>query len=154
MSQRPAWLPLGALLLREGLITAEQLELALMDQQQLGWRLGEILVNWGWVSSSAIASALAEQYGMDFVDLGSVRVDPAAAALLSPEDAERYQAMPVRMLPDGVLLVAIADPTDVGACEELRERIGLPIHLAVADREPLEAALSAVHGRAAGALGS
>ena len=145
MSQRPAWLPLGALLLREGLITAEQLELALMDQQQLGWRLGEILVSWGWVSSSSIATALAEQYGMEFLDLSSEPVDPATATLLSVEDRERYQALPIRMLEDGVVLVAIADPTDVGSCEELRERLGRPIHLAVADKEPLESLMARTH---------
>ena len=150
MSQRPAWLPLGALLLREGLITSEQLELALMDQQQLGWRLGEILVSWGWVSSSAIATALAEQYGMEFLDLGSEPVDAATTVLLSAEDAERYQALPIRMLDDGVALVAIVDPTDVGSCEELRERLGLPIRLAVADKEPLEALMARVHPRAVG----
>jgi hypothetical protein len=147
MSQRPPWLPLGALLLREGLVTAEQLELALMDQQQLGWRLGEILVNWGWVSSSAIASALAEQYGMAFLDLGTEEVDEEAVKLISAEDAERYQAMPIRFLEAGVVLVAIADPTDVGACDELRERLGRPIHLAVADKEPLEALIAWYHGR-------
>jgi hypothetical protein len=147
MSQRPPWLPLGALLLREGLITAEQLELALMDQQQLGWRLGEILVSWGWVSSSAIATALAEQYGMEFIDLTTEQVDQDVAQLLSREDAERYQALPVRFDSEGVMLVAIADPTDVGACEELHERVGRPIHLAVADKEPLEAAMAAAYGR-------
>ena len=154
MSQRPPWLPLGALLLREGLITAEQLELALMDQQQLGWRLGEILVSWGWVSSSSIASALAEQYGMDFIDFASEQVDEEAASLITPEHAEHFQALPVRLLPDGVLLVALADPTDVGACEELRELLGRPIHLAVADKEPLEAMIARFHGRAAGTFGS
>ena len=63
-STRPPWLPLGSLLVRERLITSEQLELALLEQQQLKWRLGEILVNWGWVTTQEIAFALAEQYGI------------------------------------------------------------------------------------------
>jgi len=66
---KPAWLPLGALLVREGLITNEQLETALIDQQGTGLRLGELLVQWGWVESSAISRALAEQYDLEFVDL-------------------------------------------------------------------------------------
>jgi len=57
---KPAWLPLGALLVREGLITNEQLETALIDQQGTGLRLGELLVQWGWVESSAISRALDE----------------------------------------------------------------------------------------------
>ena len=68
-SSRPPWLPLGSLLVRERLITTEQLEVALLEQQQLNWRLGEILVNWGWVTSREIAFALAEQYGLGFLDL-------------------------------------------------------------------------------------
>ena len=102
------------------------------------------------MSSSSIANALAEQYGMEFLDLGAEPVDPATAVLLSAEDAERYQALPIRMLDEGVVLVAIADPTDVGSCEELRERLGRPIRLAVADKEPLELLMARVHPRAVG----
>ena len=54
-STRAPWLPLGSLLVRERLITTEQLELALLEQQQLKWRLGEVLVNWGWVTTREIA---------------------------------------------------------------------------------------------------
>jgi|SRR5581483_1861947 len=141
MEPRPPWLPLGALLLREGLIDAEQLELALLDQERHHRRLGEILVDFGWVSSAAIAHALAEQYGIGFVDLSSLEIDPQAAALLDPALAYRYQALPVAFVEDDVVLVAIGDPTDVGACDELREIIGLPIQLVVADSAELTRAL-------------
>jgi hypothetical protein len=130
---RPAWLPLGSLLLREGLISPEQLELALLAQEQDRRRLGEILVEWGWVSSRAIAEALSEQYGIRFLDLEVAEVDERAAAHLDEDLAEEYQALPIRFLPDGVLLVAVADPTDVGACDELRDVISVPIRLVVVD---------------------
>jgi Type II secretion system (T2SS), protein E, N-terminal domain len=130
---RPAWLPLGSLLLREGLVSPEQLELALLAQEQDRRRLGEILVEWGWVSSRAIAEALSEQYGIRFLDLEVTEVDEQAAAHLDEDLAEEYQALPIRFLPDGVLLVAVADPTDVGACDELREVISVPIRLVVVD---------------------
>jgi len=130
---RPAWLPLGSLLLREGLVSPEQLELALLAQEQDRRRLGEILVEWGWVSSRAIAEALSEQYGIRFLDLEVADVDEQAAANLDEDLAEEYQALPIRFLPDGVLLVAVADPTDVGACDELREVISVPIRLVVVD---------------------
>ena len=77
-ASKPAWLPLGALLVREELISNEQLELALIDQQGTGLRLGELLVQWGWVDSAAISKALAEQYEMDFFDLDAAEIDPAA----------------------------------------------------------------------------
>src|SRR5207237_506756 len=106
-TSRPAWLPLGSLLVRERLITPEQLELVLLEQEQdRSRRLGEILVEWGWVSSRAIAEALSEQYGIRFLDLDGMEIDERAAALLDEDVAEGYEALPVRFLPDGVVLVA------------------------------------------------
>jgi hypothetical protein len=151
MSARPPWLPLGALLLGEGLITAEQLELALLEQEQLRRRLGEILLSFGWVTGDQIAHALARQYGLEFIDLRSTEIDPRAPLLFEPEIAERYQALPVQFLPDGVVLVALADPTDVGACDEIRELLGRPIHLAVCDASALDEALRAAFGEPAAA---
>jgi hypothetical protein len=143
-SSRPPWLPLGSLLVRERLITTEQLEIALLEQQQLKWRLGEILVNWGWVTSREIAFALAEQYGLGFLDLTKAEIDEDAAKLMRPETARSYHALPVRFLPDGVLLVAIADPTDVGACDQLRDELGRPVRLAVADESDLSLAVERI----------
>jgi hypothetical protein len=141
-TSRPAWLPLGSLLVRERLISPEQLELVLLEQEQdRSRRLGEILVEWGWVSSRAIAEALSEQYGIRFLDLEATEVDGRAAALLDEDVAEGYEALPVRFLPDGVVLVAVADPTDVGAFDELREIMPVPIRLVVADRIELTRAL-------------
>jgi hypothetical protein len=136
---KPAWLPLGALLVRENLITAEQLELALADQQVTGLRLGELLVDYGWVESAAVSRALAEQYEMEFVDLDTTDVDAAAAPRLSGD----HGAIPIRFLDDGRLLVGVADPTNVGACEELRELLGTAISLVVVDQRALSRALAA-----------
>jgi hypothetical protein len=153
MSARPPWLPLGALLLAERLISAEQLELALLEQEQLRRRLGEILVDFGWVTSEQIALALAKQYDLEFVDLRTAAVDPRAPVLLEPEAAERYQAVPVGFLDGDVLLMAIADPTDVGACDEIRELLGRPIQLAVCDAAALDEALAAAYEVAPAASG-
>jgi type II secretion system (T2SS) protein E len=133
VTERVPWLPLGALLRQEGLITSEQLELALIDQEQHRRRLGEILVDFGWVTGDALAHALAEQYGLDFVDLTTTEPDPDAVALLDGEVAESVQALPMSLDDDGVLLVAIADPTNVGTGDELRDLLGMPIRLGVAD---------------------
>ena len=95
-AQKPAWLPLGALLVREELITNEQLETALIDQQGTGLRLGELLVQWGWVDSAAISRSLAEQYELEFVDLDTIEIDPKAVELLAARDARHYSAIPIR----------------------------------------------------------
>ena len=144
-AEKPAWLPLGALLMRENLITAEQLEMALADQQATGLRLGELLVGWGWVESAAVSRALAEQYEMDFVDLDAAGVDPAAAARLSARDADSHGAIPIRFLDDGRLLVGVANPTEVGACDELRDLLGAPISLVVVDQLALNRALTGTY---------
>lgn len=144
-AEKPAWLPLGALLVREGLISHEQLELALIDQQGTGLRLGELLVQWGWVGSAAISRALAAQYELDFLDLVSAEIDPEAAARLPEHEARRYGALPVRFLEDGRLLVGVADPTDVGACDELRSLLGAAIRLEVVDQAELERAFARLY---------
>jgi hypothetical protein len=143
-AQKPAWLPLGALLVREGLITNEQLETALIDQQGTGLRLGELLVQWGWVESSAISRALAEQYELEFVDLDTTKIDPVAAELLAPRDARRYDAIPIRFVDDegDHLLVGVADPTDVGSCDELREKLGGAVTIVVVDQTELHRTLA------------
>jgi MSHA biogenesis protein MshE len=141
-ARKPALLPLGALLVREGLITNEQLELALIDQQGTGLRLGELLVQCGWVESAAISRALAEQYDMEFVDLDATEIDPEAVAKLPARAARSHDAIPIRFLDDGRLLVGVADPTDIGACDELRSLLGVAMRLAVVDQTELHRALA------------
>ena len=143
---KPAWLPLGALLVREGLISNEQLELALLDQQGTGLRLGELLVQWGWVESAAISRALAEQYEMEFLDLDAAELDPTAVERLSAREARDRNAIPIRLIEDGRLLVGVADPTDVGNCDELRTLLGGKVRLVVVDQVELHRALSREYG--------
>ena len=151
LANRPDWLPLGALLIREGLLIHEELELALAEREKTGRRIGEILVEWGWVSSRAIARALAEQYQMEFVDLRKVQPDPGTERMLPERLAERYHALPLSVDDEGVLRVAISDPTDVGASDELRIAAGRPIHLVVADVAALEEVMDRVFGDPIGA---
>jgi MSHA biogenesis protein MshE len=141
-AHKPAWLPLGALLVREELISNEQLELALIDQQGTGLRLGELLVQWGWVESAAISRALAEQFDMDFFDLDAAEIDPAAVERLPAREARMRNSIPIRFLEDGRLLVGVADPTDVGACDELRTMLGGAVSLVVVDQMELHRALA------------
>jgi len=143
---KDAWVPLGTLLLRVGAIDPEQLEIALTEKERSPRRLGEILVEWGWVPSVAIAQALAEQYGIPFLDLTQTTVEQDAEMLLPEDAARRLQALPLRFLPDHLLLVGVADPTDVLAAEELRALLGTGICLNVVDIHALEAAFSRLYG--------
>jgi hypothetical protein len=140
------WVPLGALLVRAGILRPEQLELALSEREQSRRRLGELLVEWGWVSSRAIAQALAQQYGLEFLDLTASEIEEGAARLLPEEVARRLQALPVKSLPDRLLLVAAADPTDMHAIDELRSVLDTAIRVAVVDSQALEATFVRLHG--------
>jgi MshEN domain len=143
---KDVWVPLGTLLLRVGAIDPEQLEIALTEKERSPRRLGEILVEWGWVSSVEIARALAEQYGMPFLDLSQTEVEQEAAMLLSEEAARRLQALPIRFLPDRLLLVGLVDPTDVLAAEELRSLLGTGVCLNVVDIAALESVFARLYG--------
>ncbi len=141
MDEIHPWVPIGTLLVRAGLIDSEQLEIALGERERTGRRLGELLVEWGWVSSKEIARALADQFTLDFLELRPDTVEREAVALLRTADARRLRALPVRVLADGLVLVAIDDPTNLAASEEARTLVGRPIRLAVVDAAELDAAL-------------
>ena len=91
---------------------------------------------------------LAEQHELPFVDLVREPVDPGAAGLLSEELARRYGAIPVSFLADGAVLVAVADPTNVVASDDLRFAVGTPIRVGVASAQSIANAISHVYGGA------
>ncbi|MDX6512521.1 MAG: type pilus assembly protein PilB [Gaiellaceae bacterium] len=132
---------LGSLLVRDGLLTAEQLELALTEKEASGRRLGEIVVERGWVDDAAIARALAEQYDLEYLDLGKTQLESAATGLLPEKLARRYHSLPLRFLAEDSVLVAVADPTNVLASDDLRLALGLNVRLAVVAAGDLSTAI-------------
>src|ERR1700759_5532198 len=130
--QAPA-LRLGELLVRSGMATQEHVNQALELQPVLRKRLGEILVDKPSASGRAVAEALAQQLGLEFVDLTTVAVDDRAAQLIKENFAHNHQAIPVRFLGEGVVQVAVADPTNLNTQDELRLALGMSCVLAVAD---------------------
>ncbi|HVM17502.1 MAG TPA: ATPase, T2SS/T4P/T4SS family [Gaiellaceae bacterium] len=136
---------LGALLVRDGLLTPEQLEDALVEKERSGGRLGEIVVERGWVSGAAVARALAEQHQLEYLDLGRTNVDPAAAGLLPERFARRYDALPVKFLAEDTVLVAVGDPTNVLASDDLRLALGLNVRLAVVPAPDLRDVIARTH---------
>jgi type IV pilus assembly protein PilB len=132
------WQHLGSLLINRGHLTVDQVKQAFEEQTLTGNRLGEIVVGHGWVSSTDLARALAEQAGLEYVDLSETEPDPAAAVLLQKDLAFRYQAVPVRFVDEDLLLVAVADPSDVGRADDLRLALGHNVRLVVSDPGDLE----------------
>ncbi len=128
---------LGELLVRAGDATQEQINQALELQPLLHKRLGEILVEKRWATPRAVAEALAGQYGLEFVDLSQVAVDPNAIGLLQEGFAIGHQVVPVCFLGDNNVQVAVADPTNLNTTDELRLALGVNCTLAVAAADAL-----------------
>ena len=137
---------IGTLLVRDGLLSAAQLEEALEAKEiEPERRLGEIVVERGWLSSLALAQALAEQHELEFLDVSRAEIDATAAALLPEKFAHRYHALPIRFLDEDSVLVAVSDPTDVVSSDELRLALGLNIELVVAEARALEQVVTRIH---------
>ncbi len=137
-SERPL---LGTFLVRKGQLTVEDLQGALAEQERTGRPIGQVLVGRGLITTRALGEALAEQHGLDFIDLDSADVDPEAALRLPESVARRYHALPVKFLGD-TIVVAVADPTNLLAHDDLRFAIGTDTQIAVADSTQLETAIN------------
>ena len=110
---------LGEILLREGLITREQLAQALAEQKASKHRLGYVLVKLGLVPELEITKVLARQYRMPAVDLSRFEVDPKIIKLVPADMATKDVVLPLKR--EGrTLTVAMADPTDLGLLEDLK----------------------------------
>src|ERR671926_1641149 len=110
---------IGDLLLREGLITKEQLQRALQEQQQNGTRVGYNLVKLGFIQETELTKMLARQFRMPAVDLSRFELDPRIAKLVPGDLAIRHQVLPLKR--DGrTLTVALADPTNLGVLDDLK----------------------------------
>jgi len=110
---------LGDLLVREKLISREQLDKALQEQKQSGTRVGYNLVKLGFIQETELTKILARQYKMPAVDLTRFEVDPRIAKLVPADLAMKHLVLPLKR--DGrTLTVAMADPTNLGVLEDLK----------------------------------
>jgi len=128
----PARRRIGDLFVEDGMITEQQLAEALDVQRRTGGRLGEILIELEFITSVDAARILARRLGMPFVDLDASPIDEIVAHRIPEEIARRYRAVPIEE-EDGVLRVAVADPTDVFALDDLQVITGLQVLPVVAD---------------------
>jgi type II secretion system (T2SS) protein E len=123
---------LSDMIMELGFASKEHVEAAVETARSSGETVGRILVREGRLSEDQLARALAARYGLNHIDLGEFDVDPGAANLLPPTAAQRYRAVPVEFEPDGSLLVAMADPSDSLALNDIAFMTKLEVHAAVA----------------------
>ena len=127
-------------LIEDGLVTQEQLLEGLEKKAESGKSLARTLVEMGVVSETKLTEVLAQHLGLEFVDLGTYHVDMTAVALLDERIASRHLAIPLGY-DDGVLIVAMADPTNIFALDDIKMYTGQQIRPVVATKGDIEDAI-------------
>jgi type IV pilus assembly protein PilB len=135
---------LGDILLEGGLVTSDQLQQAVSEQQRVGKSLGRVLVELGMVTESQLVASLAQQIGLQFVDLTEFPIDPSAASLVPDAVSRRHTALPVGF-EDGRLVVAMADPANVFAMDDMRSITGYEVKAVVATKADVVNAINRLH---------
>jgi type IV pilus assembly protein PilB len=130
---------LGHILVEEGLISPENLERALLEQSRTDQLLGRILIDMKMVKEADLMAALAKQIGFTFVDLSDFTIDPSAASLIPEQVARRYRAIPIGY-EENRLVVAMADPANLFALDDIRTITGMEVQPVVATAGDIEAA--------------
>ena len=136
---------LGQILIELGYITQDQLEQALAEHQRTPKSLGRVLIDMGMIKEGDLVRALAEQVGLEFVDLAEHPVDPTATTLLPEALARRYRAIPIGER-DGKLLVAMSDPANVYALDDIRTITNRDVQPLVATASDVERAIQKYAG--------
>ncbi len=132
---------LGQLLMRAGVITERQLNDALEVHKATGSPLGRVLVDLGYATQGAILSVMARQIGIPYIDFTEKTPDANAISIVPRELANRYTLMPIEIDQDNHLVVAMADPQNVLALDDLRIITGYEIRPAISTKDAILAAV-------------
>src|SRR5881409_2285956 len=148
---------IGELLLKEKLITAEQLQQALGQQKSNGGKLGYNLVKMGFVKDDQITALLSKQYGVPSINLAQFKIDPTIVKLVPTETARTYQIIPLSRS-GSTLTIAMTDPTNVFAMDDIKFMTGYTVEPVVASEIAITDAVEKYYpsgkgGAAAGAKG-
>src|SRR6202522_3636294 len=140
MSQR-----LGDLLVKEKIITPEQLEQATKAQKEQNCRLGSALVKLGFLTDEDVTNFLSRQYGVPAINLSYFEIDPAVVKLIPFETAKRYQILPLSRV-GASLTIAMVDPTNVFAMDDIKFMTGFNIEPVVASESSILAGIDKSYG--------
>jgi type IV pilus assembly protein PilB len=133
-------LRIGELLLKERRITPEQLQEALAYQKQQGGKLGTALVHLSFVRDDDIIALLSKQYGVPSINLEQFDIDPAIVKLIPVETAQKYQIIPLSRV-GATLTIAMSDPTNVFAMDDIKFMTGYNIEPVVATEKAVQDAI-------------
>jgi type IV pilus assembly protein PilB len=136
---------LGELLLKENMVTPQQLQEALAHQKLQGGKLGKAFVSLGYVRDEEITSLLSRQYGVPSINLDHFEVDPAIIKIIPAETARKYQILPLSRS-GATLTIAMADPTNVFAMDDIKFMTGYNVEPVVASETSLDEAIEKYYG--------
>src|SRR5687767_11801464 len=136
---------LGQILLEQGLLEQDQLDRALDEHRNTPKSLGRVLIDLGYLRERDLVRALAEQVGLEFVDLTEYRIDPGIATLIPEAICRRYRALAIGER-DAKLLVAMSDPANVYALDDIRTITGRDVQPVVATSADVEQAIAKFAG--------
>jgi type IV pilus assembly protein PilB len=131
---------LGELLVRENLISLAQLQKAQEEQRKTGARLGYSLTKLGIINEEELTSFLSKQYGVPSINLAEFEISLDVIQLIPPELAKRHQLIPVNRA-GATLIVAMSDPSNIYAIDDLKFRTGLNIEVVVASEVAIDEAI-------------
>jgi type IV pilus assembly protein PilB len=140
MSQR-----LGDLLVKEKIITPEQLEQANKVQKEQSCRLGSALVKLGFLTDEDVTNFLSRQYGVPAINLSYFEIDPVVVKLIPFETAKRYQILPLSRV-GASLTIAMVDPTNVFAMDDIKFMTGFNIEPVVASESSILTGIDKAYG--------
>jgi type IV pilus assembly protein PilB len=138
---------LGEILVKESLITSDQLRQALEYQKASGGRLGTCLMKLGFISDDEITGVLSRQYGVPSINLKYYEVDAAVIKLIPQDTAIRYQIVPLSRV-GSTLTIAMTDPTNVFAMDDIKFMTGFNVEPVVASETAIAEAISKFYGEA------
>src|ERR1700744_3154861 len=138
---------LGEILVKDTLISPDQLKQALEHQRKNGGRLGTCLVKLGLVSDDDITAVLSRQYGVPSINLKFYEVDPTVIKLVPQETAIRYQIVPLSRV-GSTLTIAMTDPTNVFAMDDIKFMTGFNVEPVVASETAISEAIHKFYGEA------
>jgi type IV pilus assembly protein PilB len=136
---------IGELLVKENLITPDQLELALEHQRRNGGRMGSVLIKLGFVEDDDITTLLSRKYGVPSINLAYFEIDPSVIKLIPVDVAQKHMIVPLSRV-GSTLTIATADPTNVFAMDDIKFMTGFNVEPAVATEASIIAALEKYYG--------
>lgn len=136
---------LGELLLKENLISPEQLQKALEEQKVSGGRLGHNLTKLGFIAEKELTGFLSKQYGVPDIDLSETEIDPEIVELVPEDVAQKHQLIPISRM-GATLVVAMIDPSNVFAIDDVKFLTGYNIDVVVASEQAIKEAITKYYG--------